>query len=248
MKNYHKENTINEIDNNYFLKVSGDTLIKINSSEINILKKEMGREADNILSEFLIFMNPYTKLYAATSNKTEMLISLLLIFVETNFEDMINGGKSLCSHSQGYFTFFKNNEEVEEYYNRIFEQHRHELSKIFNNIPYVKKEIFYQKYCNFIPKLKQEVQSKIECQKIIFKNNKDDLSNQLNKSKFHKDLLVNPNWEKSLNSISFKCSRFMTICQYEYLYCCLGIDYKVRTLLCYMAYKIIEIEKKYKYF
>lgn len=213
---------------------------------LNILNNKMGDTSEILIENFILGMNNIVFDIAMNNRVLENIILLMIYFLDINYGDVIIGGKSYCSHSRGFLTFFNNSNQIENEFEKCFQENKFVLSNIYDFYKINGKEskIYYLLNQN-LNNIKEKAYLGIKNGNIKFVNYKP-LGNLYN-SKFHSLLYSNKKNIVMLNSKEFLVKRFGTICFYEFLRFCLSINYKDRSLLSYLIYRTIEYKEGLSY-
>lgn len=216
----------------------------------NFISSNMGQKSDDLLEKFLTDMSKIAKKIIEAKDGFYYYMTLLMfIFLDINHGNLVEGGFTYCSHAQGFFTFFKKNNEVKNYFEDNFQNNYKLIDKAYNDYLNSKNELnqFYKTPKESIKSIKCEAKPSILNKEIYFSNyesNDENLKNALSKSHFH--AIHSTDFMKKFDDIDFQLKRFITICQYYFLDT-LGLSYKNRCFLCFAIYRYIEKNFNFDY-
>lgn len=222
---------------------------ELGQEQFQCLTKYMGVKSDVLFEEFLIDMNGiYCNLLCNEEEFMYNVILLMFLFLDVNNDgNILEGAYSYASHAYGFFTFFNKDKEIQERYEKIYQQSKELIKQVA--ISYEKEKdnngFLYQKIKEAVNKLRQDLSIYIQNGEIFFSDydtENQKLKGLLYKSEFHKRNRIKFDFE----DISFKKKRFLTICEYYFLKNA-GLVYEKRCLVCYLIVRYLQDYKGFRY-
>lgn len=231
-------------DKLFFLYIPSET-----GSQARFLSEKMGEASDEILWCFLKKLDPvYKNIFSDLNESYLKILTLMFIYLRTNYGSLEKGGFSFCSHSQGLISFYKDRNEVENFCEKKYKNNVKILNSCYDL--YIKEFEDGGEMSDVLKGCVLEISKKAK-QKIIdgrikFFNEKA-AETTLDSSIFHKNLYLNTSFVDKLNNdVDFGVQRFLTICFYTFLKNA-GIDSQKRLVLDYIIYRYIEDIFDFKY-
>ncbi|EAD9536449.1 hypothetical protein AF086_14800, partial [Listeria monocytogenes] len=214
--------------------------------EFKLLDAHMGQKSSDLLA---VFLEETTSLCIqdCKENSKNFFISIidyLFKFAEINYGSPIKGALSYCSHSEGYFTLLKNDKQKKVSFEKIFTENKDSLDDCYKNYLFNNQKK-YQVLQLVIDKVKEELIEHIPNKKVYFyevQDNNANLDGLLLRSEFHMNMNQNKKFIKMTKDLNFQKLRFITIMVY-YFFKNLGLTNTERYLMCYLAYRTIEINE-----
>jgi len=208
---------------------------------------QFGSHGNSCLGRFYCYCNELTlEMLADSKQYPELLVNALDFLIGCSivaYGNIERGSISFMSHSNGFFTRFRNIEEIREKFEDRYQITQDIVKKSINNG--VLKKSKYQSYIptlDRLERLKEDVYLKIKENKLIFPNNNGQggSSDLLYRSKFHSAIKDNSDFLHYMNeNKQFLTSRVYTIFSYLVIKK-LGVKNVDRYLLAYLMYRGVE--------
>ncbi|MCF0125077.1 MAG: hypothetical protein HUJ68_04860 [Clostridia bacterium] len=220
-----------------------------NGSKYTLLNEKMKGDSDDLLVGFYNQVNPVFKdVFKDKKQSVVKVLTLMFLFLKVNYGDLVKGGFSYASHSQGFISFYNDRNSVTNYLKEQFDCNLDCLEFCYNN--YLREvkangRSFYLLQ-NAVENVKNEAGKRVQNGEITFADEKTEVVT-LSESLFHQTLYNNTEFiDKVKDSIDFKKKRFATICFYYFLKN-IGINYKQRCIYAYLIYQYIERKFDFNY-
>ena len=219
-----------------------------NGVKVSFLEEKMGKDSDMLLFDFLRELDPLYKKVFSEDNHYIKLITLIFMYLEINYGDLKSGGFSLCSHSQGFLSFYDDRDLAERFLEEIYLRNKKLFEHCFQlyDNRNERNEKMYRSLERTISQLSSCSKDLIANKKIFFVDEHAEKTT-LDSSRFHTALYNNTSFIENLSGNNdFNVKRFVTICFYTFLKNT-GIDYEKRCIIAYMIYRFIEDSLGFRY-